>query len=361
MTLFTSGILIVSIILIIFSLTLMIMMITPSSISIVEKNGITIKNNLYGAYASPSPHTTKSDIVDFNFASAGDWGCTSDTIDTVKNIVDKDPELVLALGDLSYNSSAKCWLDIIDPIADKTMITIGNHEVDSPKKLKDYMDFFGLKEQYYSFNYQNVHFTVISTELPYEKGSAQYNFVNNDLSNASSDPDIDWIVVFYHSLAYTSPSDTGKGNRAEKELRETYHPLFAQYKVDLVLQAHNHHYQRSYPITYNNDNPKNPIITDDNIDNNNNNNNYYKDPKGQIFVTVGTGGASLYPFTGQAPYVARQYALFGFLNVDVINDGTTLRGKFYSNNETTTIKDQFTITKSVNTNIIETKQGNRRS
>jgi hypothetical protein len=115
------------------------------------------------------------------------------------------------------------------------------------------------------------------------------------------------------------------------------------------LQAHNHHYQRSYPISYNNDNPKNPIITEDNNNNNNNNNNnYYNDPKGQIFVTVGTGGASLYPFTGQAPYVANQYAIFGFLNVDVINDGTTLRGKFYSNNETTTIKDQFTITKSVN-------------
>jgi len=356
MTLLRSGILIVSII--ILSLTM-----TTLSISI-EKSGIAIKNHY--AYSSPLSPSLPSSLAaaaaitlpDFNFAAAGDWGCTSDTIDTVKNIIDKDPEFVLALGDLSYNSSAKCWLDIIDPIADKTMITIGNHEVDSPKKLKDYMDFFGLKKQYYSFNYQNVHFTVISTELPYEKGSAQYNFVNNDLSNASSDPDIDWIVVFYHSLAYTSPSDIGKGNRAEKELRETYHPLFAQYKVDLVLQAHNHHYQRSYPISYNNDNPKNPIITDDNIDNNNNNNNnnnYYKDPKGQIFVTVGTGGASLYPFTGQAPYVANQYAIFGFLNVDVINDGTTLRGKFYSNNETTTIKDQFTITKSVNTNISEKK------
>jgi hypothetical protein len=341
MTLIRAGILTVSIILIvIFSLTM-----------------TTLSNKNHYAYSSPlSPSSPSSQPVaaaitlpDFNFAAAGDWGCTSDTIDTVKNIIDKDPEVVLALGDLSYNSSAQCWLDIIDPIADKTMITIGNHEVDSPKKLKDYMDFFGLKKQYYSFNYQNVHFTVISTELPYEKGSEQYNFVNNDLSKTSSDPDIDWIVVFYHSLAYTSPSDTGKGNRAEKELRETYHPLFAQYKVDLVLQAHNHHYQRSYPISYNNDNPKNPIITEDNNNNNNNNNNnYYNDPKGQIFVTVGTGGASLYPFTGQAPYVANQYAIFGFLNVDVINDGTTLKGKFYSNNETTTIKDQFTITKSVN-------------
>jgi len=46
-------------------------MITPSSISIVEKNETTIKNNHYTAYASPS-HTTKSNIVNFKFAAAGD-------------------------------------------------------------------------------------------------------------------------------------------------------------------------------------------------------------------------------------------------------------------------------------------------
>jgi hypothetical protein len=343
MTLLRSGILIVSIILIIFSLTIMIMMTATPTISL-EKSGITIKNQY--AYASPTSSSSSSlpqtavTLADFNFAAVGDWGCTSDTIDTVKNIVDKDPELVLALGDLSYNSTAKCWLEIIGPIADKTKIAIGNHETDSTKKLEDYMDYFGLKEQYYSFNYENVHFTVISTELPYEEGSEQYTFVNNDLSKASSNPNIDWIVVYYHSLAYTSPADTGKGNRAEKELRETYHPLFTKYDVDFVLQAHNHNYQRSYPIIFNNDNPKNPIITDNGTYNNNN----YNDPEGQIFVTAGTGGASVYPLTGQADYVANQYVGFGFLNVDVINNGTTFRGKFYAN-DGTTIKDQFTITK----------------
>src|SRR5215208_1834899 len=170
MTILRSGILTISVII----LSLIIIMTIPT-ISI-EKNGIAIQNHYaYSSSFSYPALEASNALADFNFAAAGDWGCTSDTIDTVKNIIDQDPEFVLALGDLSYNSSAKCWLDIIDPIADKTMITIGNHEVDSPKKLKDYMNFFGLKEQYYSFNYQNVHFTVISTELPYEKGSAQYN------------------------------------------------------------------------------------------------------------------------------------------------------------------------------------------
>jgi hypothetical protein len=339
-TILRSSILTVSIIII----SLIIIM-TISSISI-EKSGIAIKNHYaysssFSAAASPSSSypTIASSITlaDFNFAAAGDWGCTSDTIDTLKNIIDQGPEFVLALGDLSYDDSAKCWLDIISPIANKTMIAIGNHDTDPSTKLEDYMDFFGLIGQYYSFNYQNVHFTVMSTELPYEQGSEQYNFVNNDLSKVSLNPDIDWIVVYYHSLAYTSPANIGKGNSAEKELRDTYHPLFDKYGVDIVLQAHNHNYQRTYPIIYNNDNSTNPIITDTN-----NNNNYY-DPKGIVFGTIGTAGASIYPLTGQSPYVATQYEGFGFLNVNVINDGTTLSGKFVANDGT--VKDQFTITK----------------
>jgi hypothetical protein len=276
---------------------------TIPSISI-EKSGIAIKK--HSAYSSSAAASSSSyptiaasiTLADFNFAAVGDWECTSDTVDTLKNIIDQDPEFVLALGDLCYDDSAKCWLDIMSPIANKTMIAIGNHNTDSSIKLKDYMDYFGLKGQYYSFNYQNGHFTVMSTELPYEQGSAQYNFLNNDLSKVALNPDIDWIVVYYHSLAYTSPANIGKGNSAEKELRDTYHPLFDKYGVDLVLQAHNHNYQRTYPIIYNNDNSTNPIITDTN-----NNNNYY-DPKGLVFGTIGTAGASIYALTGQSPYVA---------------------------------------------------------
>src|SRR5688500_15755353 len=83
----------------------------------------------------------------FNFVAVGDWDCTGETEDTVENIIDQDPELVLALGDLSYNGKAKCWLDLIEPIAEKTKIIIGNHEDDSSKLRKDYMNHFGLEDR----------------------------------------------------------------------------------------------------------------------------------------------------------------------------------------------------------------------
>ena len=97
--------------------------------------------------------SSKSSIGAFNFAAVGDWACTSKTKDTVENIIDQNPELVLALGDLSYEKGAKCWLKIIKPLKEKTKIVIGNHEADSSKKLKTYMKAFNLQKQYYSFNY----------------------------------------------------------------------------------------------------------------------------------------------------------------------------------------------------------------
>jgi hypothetical protein len=129
-----------------------------------------------------------------------------------------------------------------------------------------------------------------------------------------------------------------------------YHPLFEQYNVDLVLQGHQHNYQRTYPIKYDSDTPISPIMTD-------RNENTYTNPEGQIFLTVGTAGASLHSLNGnKAPYlIIAQDEVYGFLNVDIANNNndrtTTLIGTFYSNDDddggtSGEMTDQFTITKS---------------
>src|SRR5687767_6877440 len=144
-------------------------------------------------------------LSDFNIAATGDWSCTHNTKNTVENIIDKNPELVLGLGDYAYRNDATCWLEIIKPIESKIKIAIGNHDnkatvdgikVPSKERLEQYMNQFNLTEQFYSFDYQNVHFLAISTEDSYEKNSMQYRFVQNDLKNAASSNNTDWIVVF---------------------------------------------------------------------------------------------------------------------------------------------------------------------
>jgi predicted MPP superfamily phosphohydrolase len=275
----------------------------------IEGRGIAIVEN-HPVYASPSPPSTAT-LSNFNFAAAGDWACTSHTTDTVNNIVDKVPELVLGLGDLSYEDTVDCWLEIVEPIDDNMKIAIGNHEVEEgEQKLTQYMEHFGLTEQYYSFDYQNVHFTVMSDYLPYEAGSEQYTFVQNDLAKAAADPNIDWIVIVHHDQEYASTKIHEIPD--ENEWKEAYHPLFEQYNIDLVLQGHQHNYQRTYPIKYDSDTPISPIITERNRSTNTN-------PEGQIFLTVGTAGASLHSLNGnKAPYlITAQDEVYGFLNVDI--------------------------------------------
>jgi predicted phosphodiesterase len=286
----------------------------------------------------------ETNLADFNFAAVGDWNCTPNSKNTVDNIIEKDPELVLGLGDYSYEKTADCWLQLVSPLEHKMRIAIGNHDhqyyitntttIPLPSLLQQYMDHFNLTEQFYSFNYQNVHFIAMSTQVPFELNSEQYKFVKSDLEKAVSQPDIDWIIVFYHRLAYTSPALLD----SIPKFRNIYHPLFEKYNVDLVIQGHGHNYQRSFPIKYNNITKNDPIVTDKHKTN-------YLNPNGQIFFVVGTGGAyDSHRFTAPQPeYIVVQFNAYGHLNIDIVKNGTKLIGTFYNNDHSA--NDKFTIDK----------------
>ena len=196
-----------------------------------------------------------------------------------------------------------------------------------------------MSKEFYSFNNGNIHFLIMSTEIPYELGSEQYEFVKSDLENASTNSTIDWIITAYHQPAYISQNDC-KGCSPRVTLRELYHPLFDKYNVDLVLQAHNHNYERSYPILYNSKDSENPLI----VNSNKNSYNYDIDNShGVIFATVGTGGGELNNFEVKVPYAVTQHRGFGFLNIELTNNGTRLNSTFYANDGT--LADHFTIDK----------------
>ena len=280
------------------------------------------------------------DRIGFNIAAVGDWACNDNTQNTVKNIMTKNPELVLALGDLSYQKTPDCWFEIVSPLDNVTTIVRGDH--DSDARMAQYMQHFNMSKEFYSFNQKNIHFLIMSTETPYEMNSEQYQFVKSDLENVSSRSDIKWIIVAYHQPAYTSPTDCN-GCSPRVMLREVYHPLFDKYGVDLVLQAHDHNYERSYPILFNRQDSEEPTIADRNKNNYNFNTLNPDNPHGTIFATVGTGGGELNLFEGKAPYIAEQYRGFGFLNIDLVNDNNSLSCTFIANNGTS--YDEFTIIK----------------
>jgi predicted phosphodiesterase len=289
---------------------------------------------------------TDNGEVNFNFAAAGDFGCSENTQSTIANMQRQEPELVLALGDLSYHSTADCWFDIMTPLKGKFMITLGHHDTeDGQAKTNQYLKSFGLERPFYSYDYNKVHFLVMAAHSHYKKGSEQYNFVLQDLEKASKNEDVNWIIVSSYGPLYTSPSK----HPAYIVLRDIYHPIFEKYGVDLVLSGHNHNYQRTYPITFNPDNSSKPVVT------NAVTTGYNSRSDGIVFAIVGTGGVNFYSFDGQAPFVGKQFAdRFGFLNIDISNGNphTKLTGTYYGN-QVGEILDQFTIEKE-----IKNKNGN---
>jgi hypothetical protein len=288
-------------------------------------------------------------VSDFNFGAAGDWGCTSNTDATLTNMNGKGPERVFGLGDYSYASTGSCFFTKIDGsgLTGKTKIAIGNHEDDDSEGFSGYMSHFSQSQTYFSYNHENVHILVIDTDRnSYASGSAQRNFVQQDLQQASTDPSIKWIIVYLHKPMYTSPNTCGSSSCSNTgsentNIRNGFGPMFDQFGVDLVLQGHVHNYQRTFTLKYDPVSPSSPTITS-------NNPNAYTEGNGAVYAVVGTGGVNFHALSGKASFTSSQQDdFFGQLDIKITDNGNKLEGKFYRNGNND-ILDSFSITKAGN-------------
>ncbi len=74
--------------------------------------------------------------------------------------------------------------------------------------------------------------------------NAQARWLEETLRQARADQSVDWIVVQMHQCALSSSTDNG----CDAGIRQAWLPLFDQYEVDLVVNGHDHDYERSYPV-----------------------------------------------------------------------------------------------------------------
>ncbi len=317
---------------------------TTTTIDNDQNNTLQSTSSNYGKSAEATTTTTTKTTNylsenysddDINFIAAGDWSCNKETNKTIKKITKLDPELVLGLGDYTFESiSPQCWFDISEPIDEKMKIAIGNHDLDYQISYYQLLDHYNLKEPYYSFDFYNIHFLAISSEYPFEKGSKQYEFIKHDLKELLQDPSILWRIVFLHKPMYTSADFDIKDS---EQLKNTFHQLFEKYQIDLVLSGHTQYYQRSLPLLYNNDNDTTPFVMDQN-------NNEYNNQDGIIFITAGTAGDKIHHISYYFPYYTIQKGKFGFLNFVLENNGHTLTGTFHDTDDLN-ILDRFVISK----------------
>jgi len=269
-----------------------------------------------------------------NIVAVGDFGINENSIKTLKNIQLNNPEIILIPGDIGQ-STVKDWNELSQFMMNDNMyITLGDSDL---AEGNDYLKHFGLSDDYYSFDYENIHFLAISinpeshTEFGIHSDNIQLDFIRTDLSNAADNPKTDWTIVFMHHPMYSSTT-----NSYSMELRNLLQPTFDLYGVDLIINGHKHAYERTNPVTFND------VITD-------NENCLYDDPNGQIYLTVGTGGHSHSQFKQKQPWsIIQNHNDYGFLNIKLLNDGKTLYGEFVSN--TGKVMDAFQINLNDNSN-----------
>ncbi|WP_327144822.1 metallophosphoesterase [Nocardia sp. NBC_01327] len=147
----------------------------------------------------------------------------------------------------------------------------------------------------YSFRYGNVAvLSLDANEVSYQvqanlgySGGAQTSWVERTLAAYRADPTIDFIVCFYHECAYA----TGIGGASDGGVRGAWSDLFDRYRVDLVLQGHNHNFERTDPLRAGQPTkaaPDNSIV--------------YPDTDGTTYYVVGGGGAAHGVFPGGESY-----------------------------------------------------------
>ena len=142
---------------------------------------------------------------------------------------------------------------------------------------------------FYSYNYGDAHFVVLNTDCFKNSQGAldetQLAWLKADLL-ANTQP---WTIVLMHRPMFAIRQVETQANR------EQLLSILNDAGVDLVIQAHEHVYMRSYPIDGTETIETNPTtVTEDGVE-------YFENPGGVVFFTCATGGADGKPPMEAAP------------------------------------------------------------
>ncbi|XP_046665735.1 acid phosphatase type 7 isoform X2 [Homalodisca vitripennis] len=191
--------------------------------------------------------------------------------ETVKNRYD----MFLHVGDFAYDMYQENgeigneFMRQIEPIAAYApyMVAVGNHE--ERYNFSHYSERFSMPRtkdnMFYSFNLGPAHFIGFSTEAYYflnygiKQVVLQYQWLEDDLKEATKPENRakrPWIITFGHRPMYCSDDDKDDCLNDESLIRSGLpivkwfglEDLFYKYGVDLEIWAHEHSYERLWPV-----------------------------------------------------------------------------------------------------------------
>ena len=263
----------------------------------------------YGAFIVEKEQAKSITAIHMSDAQTKDLSKTNVWRNTFTKSVDtagKDLDLALYNGDQfdQNNSSGNNkkpsrvlrYTKAIDIIQDYKfdipyMVSSGNHEPSVPyiNYLTGDIDYAAYEDDgcYYSFDYQYAHFAVVNTN---DVSDAQIEWLTNDLESARN---AKWKIVMLHIAPYSTGDHTNAS--ANQNIVKKLTPIFSSKHVDLVLQAHDHTYNKTLPYkwdaagyteTYNNADVVNFAPQTEKVGERE----YDKNPEGTYYVTTGAAG-----------------------------------------------------------------------
>ncbi len=164
---------------------------------------------------------------------------------------------------------------------------IGNHDIrteNADPQVK--YPGFNMDGRYYSYTEGPAQFFVLDTNVN-AAWKAQMVWLEESLAKSTAS----WKIVYGHHPIYSSGH-----YGTDPEFVKRFTPLFKKYKVDLYINGHEHHYERSNPI------------------------------EGTTYLVTGHGGASLRPVKAKPPNSAFAVSRFGFSTVELWADRMVIQG-----------------------------------
>ena len=205
----------------------------------------------------------------------------------------RKPDLVLNTGDLVglgpvWSQWERSYLEPLAPLGSHVPIftVIGNHEGEAPAYFK-LCTRSGPKRAWWSADVGPLHLVGLDSNLPLGPGSPQRRWLEKDLAQAAPKPV--WKILLLHHPFFTACP----GRKPVAKVRELL-PLIVSRGVSLVLEGHDHHYMRTFPVVLRLRDSPSP---------------------GLVCITTGGGGAHLYPVR-RMPFTAKGVETWHYLSID---------------------------------------------
>lgn len=163
---------------------------------------------------------------------------------------------------------------------------LGNHDIrtDNGNPQVQYVG-FNMQDRYYTFREGEVQFFALDTN-----GNANWDAQLVWLEQELQQSNARWKIVFGHHPIYASGT-----YGSDLTLIKTFSPLFKQYGVQLYINGHEHHYERTNPI------------------------------EGTTYLVTGHGGAYLRA-VGRSDWTAYSVSRYGFSAIEVYGDRIEIKG-----------------------------------